>query len=264
MRTLKITLEFDGTRYSGWQAQANARTVGGELYRAAEIFFERPLELGGAGRTDAGVHAMAQVAHIKFPRWGSSPAALRQRIERLRPREIMYGLNDQLPSDINVLDVADVAPTFHARHDAVTRSYIYRISTRRTAFDKKYVWWIKDRLNVAAMNSAAERLAGMHDFSAFSEFDSRREDQSSLVKVLGAQVTSEAHLIIFQITASHFLWKMVRRLVGSLVEVGRGEATIDDLVGLLDRPGRQRGIGRLDPARVTAPPSGLFLEEITY
>ncbi len=265
MRTIKLTIEYDGTRYSGWQMQANARTIAGELQQAAERYFERPVELGGAGRTDAGVHALAQVAHLKFPRWGSSPVALRQRIERLRPREIMYGINDLLPSDINLLEVADAAPAFHARHDARLRSYIYRISTRRTAFDKKYVWWIKDRLNVEAMEAAAAQLAGMHDFSAFSERDPRRDDLSPLVRVIGAQLTQEAHLLVFQITASHFLWKMVRRLVGSLVEIGRGKATVAELVGLLEQPARRPGhVTGLDPARVTAPPSGLFLEEIVY
>ncbi|NDD63172.1 MAG: hypothetical protein EBZ36_04215, partial [Acidobacteria bacterium] len=117
MRTLKLTLEYDGTRYSGWQSQANARTIAGTLQQAAEQFLERPVELGGAGRTDAGVHALAQVAHLKFPRWGSSPAVSRQRIERLRTREILHGINDLLPADINLLDVADAPPSFHARHD---------------------------------------------------------------------------------------------------------------------------------------------------
>jgi tRNA pseudouridine38-40 synthase len=264
MRTLKLTLEYDGTRYSGWQAQANARTVAGTLEQAAEELFERPVEIGGAGRTDAGVHALAQVAHLKFPRWGSSPLALRQRIERLRPREIMHGINDRLPSDINLLEVADAAPSFHARHDARRRSYIYRISLRRTAFDKKYVWWIKDRLDVARMTEATAHLTGLHDFSAFSEFDQRRADLSPLVKVAGAQLTREEHLLIFQISASHFLWKMVRRLVGSLVEIGRGNASIDDFTALLTEPPTGKPGGRLDPAKVTAPPSGLFLEEIDY
>ena len=264
MRTLKLTLEYDGTRYSGWQAQSKARTVAGTLQQAAEEFFERPVELGGAGRTDAGVHALAQVAHLKFPRWGSSPPALRQRIERLRPREIVHGLNDRLPADINLLEAADAAPNFHARHDALLRSYIYRISLRRTAFDKKYVWWIKDRLDLARMAEAATHLPGLHDFSAFSEFDQRRADLSPLVKVEETQLTREEHLLIFRISASHFLWKMVRRLVGSLVEIGRGNASIDDLTALLTEPLASKPGGRLDPARVTAPPSGLFLEEIVY
>lgn len=261
MRTLKLTLEYDGTRYSGWQAQANARTVQGELQRAAEEFFGRQVELGGAGRTDAGVHALAQVAHVKFPRWGASPANVRERLTKLRPQEIVFGLNDRLPADINVLAAADAPPHFHARHDATARSYLYQISTRRTAFEKKYVWWVKDRLDAQAMARGAELLIGRHDFAAFSERDAKRPEASTIVVVAAAEVTTDQHLILFHITASHFLWKMVRRLVGSLVEVGRGSARVADLAQLLAEPQRKSA---LDPARVTAPPSGLFLAGIEY
>jgi len=261
MRTLKLTIEYDGTRYSGWQLQANARTVAGELQKAVEEFFGRAVEIGGSGRTDAGVHAIAQVAHLKFPRWGASPAHLRDKISKLRPQEIIYGINDRLPADINLLAVEDAPPDFHARHDAIQRSYIYQISTRRTAFNKKFVWWVKDRLDVKAMTSAAGMIAGRHDFSAFSERDAKREDQSPVVIVNEAEIVVEDHLIIFRISASHFLWKMVRRLVGGLVEVGRGNASAEDFGRLIEHPKSQP---TLDPARVTAPPSGLFLESITY
>ncbi len=273
MRTLKLTLEYDGTRYSGWQEQANARTVAGELHTAAEDFFGRPLEIGGAGRTDAGVHAMAQVATIKFPRWGASSAAIRDRISELKHQEIIYGLNDRLPADINVLAVEDVQPTFHARHDATSRSYIYQISTRRTAFQKKFIWWVKDRLNVQAMADAAELIVGRHDFSAFSERDIRRVDEPTIVVVNEAGIVVEDHLIIFRITASHFLWKMVRRLVGSLVEVGRGNVSLEEFGNLIENPQAKTNLktkvkllakSTLDPARVTAPPSGLFLENVDY
>jgi tRNA pseudouridine38-40 synthase len=261
MRTLKLTLEYDGTRYSGWQAQAHARTVQGELQRAAEEFFGRAVEIGGAGRTDAGVHALAQVAHVKFPRWGASPSGVRERITKLRPQEIIYGLNDRLPPDINVLATTDAPPHFHARHDAKARSYLYQISTRRTAFDKKYVWWVKDRLDARAMADAAGLFVGRHDFAAFSERDPKRIEQSSIVVVMTAELAVDGHLLLFHITASHFLWKMVRRLVGSLVEVGRGSAPPADLAQLLRAP--QSKVS-LDPARATAPPSGLFLASVEY
>lgn len=273
MRTLKLTLEYDGTRYSGWQQQLNAKTIAGELTVAAEDFFGRPADIGGSGRTDAGVHAIAQVAHVKFPRWGASPAAVRDRISKLKPQEIIYGLNDRLPADINVLAVEDVRPEFHARHDATTRSYIYQISTRRTAFQKKFVWWVKDRLNVQAMAEAAELIVGRHDFTAFSERDIRRMDESTIVAVHEAEFIVEDHLIIFRISASHFLWKMVRRLVGSLVEVGRGNVGVEDFASLVDAPQpkppakskvKLLAKSTLDPARVTAPPSGLFLEHVAY
>ncbi|MFZ4629614.1 MAG: tRNA pseudouridine(38-40) synthase TruA, partial [Blastocatellia bacterium] len=263
MRTYKLTLEYEGTRYSGWQPQLNSRTVGGEVIRAAESFFERPVELMGAGRTDAGVHAIGQVAHLKFPRWGSSPAALRNRIERLRPWEILQGLNDQLSADINLLLVEEAPAHFHARHDAVARSYRYRISTRRTAFEKRLVWWVRDRLAVERMEEAASRLVGRHDFRHFSEADPRRPDQSTIVQIETATLRREEHLLLFEVTASHFLWKMVRRLTGALVEVGRGTASVEELVALLSGPGTAKGV-QLDPARVTAPPSGLFLDRVHY
>ncbi len=255
MRTWKLTLEYDGTRYSGWQEQANARTIAGELRKAAEDLFDRQVEIGGAGRTDAGVHALAQVAHLKL-----SPSDGRLK-NPPRPQEILYGINDRLPADINLLEVEEAPDRFHARHDAVSRSYLYQISTRRTAFDKKYVWWVKDRLSVKAMAQAAELIAGRHDFRAFSERAAKREEQSTIVAVESAEITSAGHLILFRIMASHFLWKMVRRLVGSLVEIGRGNITVDVLARLVDNPKAEL---KIDPAKFTAPPSGLFLESISY
>ena len=255
MRTWKLTIEYDGARYSGWQEQANARTVTGELRKAAEEFFDRQVEIGGAGRTDAGVHALAQVAHLKLSPRGGRPKNIP------RPQEILYSINDRLPSDINVIGVEEAHDSFHARHDAVSRSYLYQISTRRTAFGKKYVWWVKDRLDVAEMSRAAELVTGRHDFAAFSERDVKRDGQSTIVRVESAEIMTDEHLIMFRITASHFLWKMVRRLVGSMVEVGRGKVSVEDFAGLIKNP---RSKSALDPARLTAPPSGLFLENVEY
>ena len=254
MQTWKLTLEYEGTRYSGWQEQANARTVQGELKKAAADLFGRELEIGGAGRTDAGVHALAQVAHLKVHRRPGDA-----RIDR-RPIEILRGINDRLPSDINLLAVEEADARFHARHSAILRSYLYQISTRRTAFGKRFVWWIKDELNAASMAEAARVITGRHDFSAFSERDSGR-DQSPIVVVESSAVVREEHLLVFRISASHFLWKMVRRLVGSLVEVGRGNVSVDDLKGSLAKP---KAGAKFNPARLTAPPSGLFLERVTY
>ena len=251
MKTWKLTLEYDGTRYHGWQEQANARTIQGELRQAAESYFEMPVELGGAGRTDAGVHALAQVAHLRIrPRQASKQSFP-------RPEDLLYHLNERLPADINVLRVEEVRATFHARHDAVARAYLYQISTRRTAFAKKYVWWIKDQLDVKAMARAAQLIAGRHDFSSFSERDPKRPGDSTIVVVDSAEITSDEHLILFRIAASHFLWKMVRRLTGTLVEVGRHSLQVEDVTRYLKQPSS-------DPARWTAPPSGLFLERITY
>ena len=243
MPTWKLTLEYDGTRYRGWQAQANTeRTVQGVLLRAAREVVGADAVAGGAGRTDAGVHALAQVAHLKARR-------------SLPPVEIRHGLNDALPHDVNVLSVESAAPAFHARHDALSRTYLYRISRRRTAFDKRYVWWVRDRLDFSAMEKAARHFRGRHDFFSFCE--NPEGQQSTIVVVEGSEVAERGHEIHFRVEASHFLWKMVRRLAGTLVEVGRGTRTIAEVSKLLAEKSPE-------PARWTAPPSGLFLERVRY
>jgi tRNA pseudouridine38-40 synthase len=252
MKTWKLTLEYDGTRYRGWQEQPAARTVQGELRQAAEDYFGLRVELGGAGRTDAGVHALAQVAHLRL----KSPRGSAKRFTDTT-RDILYGLNDRLPADINVLKVEEAHPTFHARHDAVARAYLYQIATRRTAFAKKYVWWVKDRLDVKAMAQAAQMFVGRHDFASFSETDDERAERSTIVVVESAEITMEGFLILFRIAARHFLWKMVRRLAGTLVEVGRHNLQASDVAHYLRQPSN-------DPAQWTAPPSGLFLERVTH
>lgn len=243
MPAWKITLEYDGTRYRGWQSQKNTdRTVQGVLVRAARELFEEEVAVGGAGRTDAGVHALAQVAHLKAKR-------------RMAEKQIEHGLNDRLPFDVNVLSVEPAPASFHARHDAKSRTYLYRISRRRTAFDKRYVWWVKDRLSVTAMSRAAKTIAGRHDFSSFCENPEGQE--STVVVVTKSDVLDWQHEIHCRVEASHFLWKMVRRLIGALVEIGRGNLAAEDLEKLLrEKSG--------EPAKWTAPPSGLFLEKVSY
>jgi tRNA pseudouridine38-40 synthase len=242
--TWKLTIEYDGTRYRGWQSQKNVdRTVQGVLLRAARELFGVEVSLGGAGRTDAGVHALAQVAHLKAAR-------------AMTAGEIERGLNDRLPFDVHVLTVETAPDSFHARHDASSRTYLYRISRRRTAFEKRLVWWVKDRLDAKAMREAAALLPGRHDFASFCENPEGQE--STVVEVRSAEVVDSGDEIRFTITASHYLWKMVRRIVGTLVEVGRGKLKPADVRELLERP--RPGA----TAEWTAPPSGLFLERVVY
>src|ERR1700754_1256467 len=142
MPTYKLIIEYEGTRYSGWQAQGNTqKTVQGHLLRAASDILG-DVDLGGAGRTEAGVHASAQGANLRA----------RKTIE---PQLLVRKLNDLLPHDINILDAVRARDNFHARHDAISRAYLYQIATRRTAFAKSFVWWIKDRLDAEAMQRAA-------------------------------------------------------------------------------------------------------------
>jgi tRNA pseudouridine38-40 synthase len=245
MRAWRLEIEYEGTRYGGWQKQPHARTVQGELLKAAEEFFGAGVDLGGSGRTDAGVHALRQVAHMRLKTKSEPPA----------PRQIQTGLNKLLPHDINVLGVRPAPVNFHARHDALARYYLYQISTRRTAFAKPFVWWVRDRLDAQSMSGACATLVGRHDFRSFCE--APEEHDSTLVHVETAQLTAHGSLLLLRVGASHFLRKMVRRLVGALVEVGRGNLSPADLSALLKKYSRE-------PAAWTAPPSGLFLERVLY
>jgi tRNA pseudouridine38-40 synthase len=243
----KLTIEYAGTRYSGWQIQKNARTVQGEVERAVrEVTGRKDFELYGSGRTDAGVHATAQVAHLDVA--GTLPA------ETLRRR-----LNDELPSDINILAAEGVPHRFHARHDAVGRRYLYQISRRRTAFAKAYVWWVKEPLDLVRMQEAAQAFVGMRDFQSFaaSDHDDDQEPRSTVVLIDRLDVIEDGDLILVVVEGSHFLWKMVRRLVGVIVEIGRGR---------LDRDAASRFLvdQSVTPARLTAPASGLFLARVYY
>ncbi len=249
LRTWRLTLEYDGTQYSGWQEQTNAKTVAGEVRQAAEEFLQTDVELHGSGRTDAGVHALGQIAHLR--------ANLRN---APRPEELRRALNAALPGSIAVLNVEPAGNRFHARHHAIRRSYIYQISTRKRAFEKKYVWWVKEPLDLDAMQAAASMLAGRHDFVCFRAPDPSKPEESTMVVVDGASIHSDGDMILFRIEASHFLWRMVRRVVGALVKIGKGEMTVAQFEQLLN--------GKCDPkldiAAWTAPAAGLFLEQVTY
>ena len=243
MPRYRLTLEYAGTRYSGWQIQKNARTVQGELHRALGAALDRrPFETYGSGRTDAGVHALGQVAHV-------DAATLPP------PASLVRDVNDALPSDINVLAAERVPPRFHARHSAVARSYLYQVAMRRTAFAKPYVWWVREDLRIDAMQTAAKALVGFGDFRAFTDADP--EEQSTQVLVDAVRLHHEGALLLIRVEGSHFLWKMVRRIVGVLVDVGRGGLAADRVAGLLSSTSDL-------PPKLTAPASGLFLERVFY
>ena len=240
---LKLTIEYAGTRYSGWQIQKNARTVQGEIERAImEATGAEDFELYGSGRTDAGVHALAQVAHLEI-RSTLPPDALRRRI------------NDALPTDLVILRADSVPHRFHARRDALARSYLYQVSRRRTAFAKSFVWWVKEELSVEPMRAAARSFVGFHDFQAFSDDDP--SEKSTEVLVDAFEIHEDEDLIVFHVEGSHFIWKMVRRIVGALVEVGRGRVPPEGVSSLF-------GARSSDVAKLTAPASGLFLERVYY
>ena len=256
MPRFKLTIEYAGTRYSGWQIQKNARTVQGEIDRAVRAVTGRhDFELYGSGRTDAGVHALAQVAHLDVS-------------TTLAPNPLVRRVNEELPADINILDATVVPHRFHARHDAVARQYLYQIARRRTAFAKPYVWWIKEPLDVDRLRQATRSFIGLRDFKSFAAGaagDARESDEdseggaraSTLVMLERLDIVEQGSLLLIVVEGSHFLWKMVRRMVGVMVGVGTGGTSVEQAGTFLRE---ESGV----PAKLTAPASGLYLERVYY
>ena len=245
MPRFKLLIEYAGTRYSGWQIQKNARTIQGEIDRAVrQLSGQKDFELYGSGRTDAGVHALAQVAHLEL-------------YTTLTPDLLRRQINDELPADIHIREVATAPHRFHARHDAIARSYLYQISRRRTAFAKPFVWWVREPLNLQRMREAAAAFRGLKDFASFTDDDPA--DKSTRVLIENLEIAEAGALILVRIQGSHFLWKMVRRIVGVLAAVGRGELQPADAAGFLDDRS-----GAATAATLTAPAAGLFLEGVYY
>lgn len=243
MARFKLTIEYDGSPYHGWQFQKNKPTVMGVLMNACKSALGvSQFELYGAGRTDAGVHALAQVAHLDAQ-------------TRLNPDVLCLRLNDALPATVNVLSAEPVNSGFHARYDAVARSYVYHVATRRTAFAKKYAYWVKDPLDVKAMEQAGRLFEGMHDFKSFGIV--LDEKGSTKVEVYLVAVEKKEASIFIQMVASHFLWKMVRRVAGVLILCGRGKMDVKDVRRFLKTTDPE-------PAKHTVPPAGLFLERVYY
>ena len=247
VNTYKLVIEYAGTRYSGWQEQKNAITIGGELRKALEQVAGPLADFGGAGRTDAGVHALAQVAHMKLER-------------TLDVRKFKADVNALLPTAIHVLDVAPADARFHARHAAISRAYTYQISRRRTAFVKKYVWWVERELDLESMRKALAAVVGEHDFVRFC--DRPQDQKTTMVRVDRAELAESGALVLVRFEASNFLWRMVRRLVGSLVEVGAHKLAVEDFIALVAARALPPEKGVV--SEWTAPPSGLFLERVRY
>jgi len=242
MPTYRLTVEYDGTKFAGWQVQPHGRTVQGVLGDVLHrVTGQHGLVLRGAGRTDAGVHALAQVASLEC----REPLA----VERL-----LADLERALPADLAVRELRPLQGRFHPRHDAVLRSYRYQVARRRSAFGKRFTWWVREPIDTQAMAAAAARMVGRHDFAALSRRDPGQK--STLVVVEQCRVVDLDELVLVRVVASHFLWGQVRRMAGALVAVGRGEARPDDVEGWLS--------GAIEPPDNAAPASGLFLERVLY
>jgi tRNA pseudouridine38-40 synthase len=248
----RLVLEYDGSRFQGWQKQGpkqtaqGVRTVAGTLERVLTEAGLHVANLGGSGRTDAGVHARGQVAHLHLS--GHVP----------KPWELQRILDEGLPGDIALRAVAPCPPTFHARHEAISRTYLYQISQRRTAFAKPYVWWVKAPLDLERLREAWEAFQGNHDMSSFADLV-KGEDPRCLIHAV--EFVQDGALLLLRVTAGHFLHKQVRRMVGAAVACGLGKAKVGQVAQDLERPTPETN---LFWGALAAPASGLFLEHVHY
>ncbi|MGB5684671.1 MAG: tRNA pseudouridine(38-40) synthase TruA [Candidatus Electrothrix sp.] len=245
-RRYRLTLEYDGTGFSGWQKQNDARTLQGSLLVAAqEIFADKRVDIQGHGRTDAGVHALAYTAHLETCGAVIPLPMLLQRFNAL------------LPASIVLLDISPCDARFHARHNCLGRSYLYQISKRKTAFHKKYVWWVKEELDTKAMTEAAKIFVGMHNFASFAEKKELKKTTKVNINGIFLYEDEAEEMLRLRVVGSHFLWRMVRRLAGVLVAVGQGKINRDQVAACLAGPSDI-------PKALTAPASGLFFEQAFY
>jgi tRNA pseudouridine38-40 synthase len=244
LRTLKLVVEYDGTDFAGWQRQDGQQTVQGCLEKAFHAMTGHPVLVAGAGRTDSGVHAEAQVANVELA-------------SRIPALGFLRGLNTHLPPTIAVLDVADVPPGFSARHDARGKIYRYRIWNHpvRSPRHARFSWHVFDALNTHAMREAARRLLGEHDFRAFRAADCDRKNTVRILRRFG--VSQDGPMISIEVEGTAFLRNMVRILAGTLVGVGKGRMTPDEVSAVLVAGDRTK-------AGVTAPACGLTLVRVIY
>jgi len=243
-RRIKLTLEYNGARYHGWQVQPDTVTIQGTVEASLTRITDNPVRLHAAGRTDAGVHALAQVVHFDTP-------------SSLSPGDLQRGLNCLLPDDIVVRDAAEVTLDFHAQYTARQKTYAYIVYNHplRSAFRAPYAWHVRKPLDVAAMREAASALVGQHDFSAFRA--SSCTARSSIRYLERLAVKQRAEQLFFVLRANGFLQHMVRNIVGTLVVIGQGKMAPHHMHDILQS--RQRQL-----AGPTAPPQGLYLLRVHY
>lgn len=245
MKNFKITIEYDGTSYHGWQRQKNERTIQEEIEKALLTMTGKKTILTASGRTDAGVHSLGQVANFHCD-------------TDLSPQAFQNGLNSLTKDDIIITSCDNVDESFHSRFNAKSKIYNYKILNRNlpAAINRQYAWFIRKTLDLVSMRHAAGHIIGSHDFKAFEGAGSPRSHTTRCV-IKTDIVEQENGLIVFEIEADGFLRFMVRNIVGTLVDVGFGKITSDDFIKILLSKDRSM-------AGATAPPQGLFLMKVKY
>jgi len=249
----RLLIEYDGGKFQGWQKQGarqtreGVRTVAGSLEHVLQQAGLHLLHLGGAGRTDAGVHALGQVAHLHLDSRGAP-----------RPAELRRLLDSALPQDIAIRDIQTCSPRFHARHDAADRTYLYQICRRRSAFGKPWIWWVKRNLDLGRLRSAWTSFQGDQDIAAFADLDPEEDGRA---RILTCEVAEAGALILLRVRASHFFRRQVRRMVGASVACALGEEEPRRVVEDLRNPTEA---ANLYWGAKAAPASGLFLEAVRY
>jgi tRNA pseudouridine38-40 synthase len=245
MKNFKITIEYDGGAYHGWQRQAMGRTIQGEIESVLATMTGNSISVSGSGRTDAGVHALNQTASFRCA-------------TSLGPEVFLKGLNSLLPKDIVITSCESVPDRFHARYDVKSKIYHYRILNRLlpAAIYRQYAWHIRKKLDLNAMQNALRCITGRHDFKAFEGSGSPRTDSVRCIMTADLLRTDEDYLILI-LEGDGFLKFMVRNIVGTLVDVGLGKLTPDDFKQILASKNRNL-------AGITAPAHGLFLMDVKY
>jgi tRNA pseudouridine38-40 synthase len=247
MRRIKLTLSYDGTDFKGWQVQPGLPTIQGFLEQAFLEIEEAPVHVSGSGRTDAGVHALAQVAAVSI----NNP---------IPTRNLKKALNRILPFDIRVIDVEEVPAGFHPRFDATSKTYEYRVHRGEVCppFERRYVHHHPYRMDEKKFVDAAQQFEGEFDFSSFAASDDRdAEKRSKVRRIFSSEAVLRGERLIYRVTGSGFLKHMVRNIVGTLLEAGKGNVDCDRLAWLLTAPPAVK-------AGPTAPANGLFLIEVHY
>jgi tRNA pseudouridine38-40 synthase len=242
MRDLRLLLEYDGTNFVGWQSQTNGRAVQDEITKVLDQVLQEPVTLVGSGRTDSGVHARGQVASFRTQ-------------STLGLGSIQSALNGILPEDIYIHAVEEAPEGFNARYDAKERVYRYYIHLTPNAIGRFYAWYVKYDLNIESMNAVASMIVGEHDFESFCKYEA--EVKHYLCTVTKSVWTPQGGTLIYEVRANRFLHGMVRALVGTMVDIGRGYIPVSAMLDIMAAKDRRK-------AGMAAPAQGLFLEEVIY